>query len=247
MLQNGTLQFTHATRLNDPFDCHPSLLDYSKVPESLARAWGKEFMEEVKYMEQNQNRNDTWVCSLSKVHDSLLMWSYYNSHKGICIGLDSDKVKECTHNLLNGVYFGPIWSDVQYKDVLEKPDYFHGHGGLYCYQLTTKAKAWEHEQEVRLLLQRPAFNTDPNVWCYPLMKLTSKCEPLEDGSIDYRDYRGYVQIEGECFSSVYLGINIAKSKRDKIIEIAKTKNPNIKFFQMNPDPTAFRLVAEEIK
>ena len=29
MLHYGNLQFTNATQLNDPFDCHPSLIDFS--------------------------------------------------------------------------------------------------------------------------------------------------------------------------------------------------------------------------
>ena len=32
MLHNSNLQFTNATRLNDPFDCHPSLFDFSNAP-----------------------------------------------------------------------------------------------------------------------------------------------------------------------------------------------------------------------
>lgn len=32
MLHNSNLQFTNSTRLNDPFDCHPSLFDFSNVP-----------------------------------------------------------------------------------------------------------------------------------------------------------------------------------------------------------------------
>lgn len=33
MIGNHNLQFTNASQLNDPFDCHPKLLDYSNVPE----------------------------------------------------------------------------------------------------------------------------------------------------------------------------------------------------------------------
>lgn len=32
ILSNGNIQFTNATKLNDPFDCHPSLIDFSQVP-----------------------------------------------------------------------------------------------------------------------------------------------------------------------------------------------------------------------
>ena len=30
MLHYSNLQFTNATQLNDPFDCHPSLIDFSE-------------------------------------------------------------------------------------------------------------------------------------------------------------------------------------------------------------------------
>ena len=29
MIGNQNLQFTNASQLNDPFDCHPKLIDYS--------------------------------------------------------------------------------------------------------------------------------------------------------------------------------------------------------------------------
>lgn len=37
MIGNKNLQFTNASQLNDPFDCHPKLLDYSNVPETERR------------------------------------------------------------------------------------------------------------------------------------------------------------------------------------------------------------------
>ena len=33
-LTQPNLQFTNASQLNDPFDCHPNLVDYSDIPES---------------------------------------------------------------------------------------------------------------------------------------------------------------------------------------------------------------------
>ena len=39
MLSNSNLQFTNATRLNDPFDCHPSLMNFSNVPKSICKGW----------------------------------------------------------------------------------------------------------------------------------------------------------------------------------------------------------------
>ena len=41
MLYNGNLQFTNAHYLNDPFDCHPSLIDFSRLTPEQAKPWGK--------------------------------------------------------------------------------------------------------------------------------------------------------------------------------------------------------------
>ena len=37
MLHNCNIQFTNATKLNDPFDCHPSLIDFSQVSAGRTR------------------------------------------------------------------------------------------------------------------------------------------------------------------------------------------------------------------
>lgn len=34
MIGNKNLQFTNASQLNDPFDCHPKLIDYSNIPNT---------------------------------------------------------------------------------------------------------------------------------------------------------------------------------------------------------------------
>ena len=36
MIGNSNLQFTNATQLNDPFDCHPKLFDYSSAIDSIS-------------------------------------------------------------------------------------------------------------------------------------------------------------------------------------------------------------------
>ena len=39
MIENQNLQFTNASQLNDPFDCHPKLIDYSNVPDTKLQGW----------------------------------------------------------------------------------------------------------------------------------------------------------------------------------------------------------------
>lgn len=41
MLHKGNLQFTNASQLNDSFDCHPSLIDYSNASNRAAKVWAK--------------------------------------------------------------------------------------------------------------------------------------------------------------------------------------------------------------
>ncbi len=236
MLSNGNIQFTNATKLNDPFDCHPSLIDHSRVPTERARAWGKEAIMDLESNRFEHNRDNTWLCSLSKNYDSLLMWSYYNCHKGICIGIDIEKADKYLSCIRGTIILGYIKFEVQYKDIIEKPDFFKRKEDLWTYQLSTKAKAWEHEQEVRLVIVDP-MGTTP----YYVPK-----EFLNKGSIDYKEIRFIPKLGGECYDSVYLGVNINDEKRTEIIKAAKNLNPNIKIYQMKADANAFKLQTEQI-
>lgn len=156
MLTNSNLQFTNATRLNDPFDCHPSLYDYSQPPISITKEGVElpknDFLSYVGENNMTNMRNATWICSLSKVHNSLLMWSYYNSHKGLCIGINMEKSRPCLSRIMCSTYIGALELEVKYEDIIKKPNYFSDHKDNWVYQVSTKAKAWEHEQEVRLAL-----------------------------------------------------------------------------------------------
>lgn len=138
--------------------------------------------------------------------------------------------------------------EVQYRDVIDKPDYFRNYfdNDLFRYQLCTKAKAWEHEQEVRLLLIDPTPAGNLNHPCFAPMLLPY--EPKnKDEVIDWKEVRAYPKIGGECFESLYLGINIDKEEKEKIIKVARKLNPDIKIYQMTIDPEAFRLKEEIIE
>ena len=236
MLSNGNIQFTNATKLNDPFDCHPSLIDFSHVPTERARVWGKEAIMDLKSNRYENNRDNTWLCSLSKNYDSLLMWSYYNCHKGVCIGIDMEKADKYLSCIRGSIILGYLKFEVQYKDIIEKPDFFKRKQDLWSYQLSTKAKAWEHEQEVRLVIVDPS-RTIPYY-------VPSALENKE--RIDYKEIRFVPKLGGECYDSVYLGVNIDDEMRNKIVKAAKNQNPSIKIYPMKADANAFKLQTEQI-
>ncbi len=236
MLENSNLQFTNATKFNDPFDCHPALFDYSNIPTIKLNPYFAEFMKKKGKSDMWRLRNSTWICCLSKVWDSLLMWAYYNNHKGICIGLNIDAVIKCCQHLFLGT-FPPDAFEVQYKDILQKTDYFKDYNS-WIDLWTTKAKEWEHEQEIRLIAKDP-------VWIYGGRTIPDEFK--KDEIVDWKEIRHYPPLSADCFESVYLGVNIFHQDRDKIIKTARELNPEIKIYQMTIDPEGFKLKEEIIE
>ena len=231
MLKNSNLQFTNATQLNDPFDCHPALIDFSNVPKDwhVANTYAYALMRASRCV---SNRNNAWICSLSKVYNSILMWAYYGNNQGVCIGLDMNKTQNYLSQVQCSVFQGAVEMEVQYKDIIEKPDYFNERIDYYRYQLSTKAKDWKHEQEVRLLLISPMQGFVP-------MRPSGDYE--REKIIPWEEVRAYPRIGGECFDSIYLGARIGIGYSAAIIDAARKCNPKINIYQMEIDPKAFRL------
>ena len=241
MIGNQNLQFTNASQLNDPFDCHPKLIDYSNVPDTKLQGWiPKEWWIEKEENDALNLRNDTWLCSLSKVNNSLLMWSHYcYNHKGVCIGLDIDKVMESVPPMFGTIYLEPLILDVQYQDIIERPNAYHTTKDLFSYQWRTKAKEWEYEQEVRLVVPSP----------YAAYAAFTPQQAEQNKEIwDWREIHHYMPLKGECFESIYFGVNIDEQEKEKIIQFVRKKlNPHINLYQMRVYADAFRLQPEFIK
>mgnify|MGYP002515428849 FL=1 len=234
MIKNQDLQFTNATQLNDPFDCHPKLIDYSNFSE-FKRKGGipKEWWIEKEENDAFNLRNDTWLCSLSKINDSLLMWSHYcYSHKGLCIGLDIDKVMESVPPMFGTLYLHPLVVEVQYKNLIERPDTHNCKNNIHCYQWGTKGKDWEYEQEVRLVIPKPSSM---------YAAFTPQQAELDKEIWDWREIHHYMPLKAECFESIYFGVNIDQKEKDDIAQYVQKLNPQINLYQMNIDDNAFRL------
>ena len=230
------LQFTNATQLNDPFDCHPSLIDHESMVDKNLQGIRKEWQKEVEENRATNLRNDTWLCSLSKIYDSILMWAHYcYGHKGVCIGLDIEKVLNNIPDLF--ALAGVLDFEVQYQDIIRRPS-----GGInpWHYQLSTKAKDWEYEREVRLIAENPSG-------MYAAFTPQQAKENKPNKAWDWKKIHQYMPLKGECFESIYFGINTDPNEKEKIINHAcKHLNPNIKLYQMSVDENAFRLKAEDI-
>lgn len=244
MIGNMNLQFTNASQLNDPFDCHPKLIDYSNVPDSRLHGW----IPEDWWIKKEENdalnlRNDTWLCSLSKINASLLMWSHYcYNHRGICIGLDLDKVMACVPPMFGTMYLEPLVFDVQYQDIIERPNAYYSKEAQWGYQWCTKAKDWAYEQEVRLVMPKPSA-------MYAAFTPSQAEEAKKDKHKiwDWKETHHYLPLKGDCYDSIYFGVKIDPKEKEKIIKFVRKKlNPDIKLYQMQVDENAFRLKAEPI-
>lgn len=241
MIGNQNLQFTNASQLNDPFDCHPKLIDYSNVPERKLQGWiPKEWWIEKEENDALNKRNKTWLCSLSKINDSLLMWSHYcYNHKGVCIGLNLDKVMEAVPPMFGTIYIKPLVLDVQYTDIIERPSGYPLSPEIFDYQWKTKAKDWEYEQEVRLVMPDPSF-------AYAALTPEQAKHPKE--SWDWREIHRYMPLKGECFESIYFGVNTDPTEKEKMVQyVLKKLNPQISLYQMHVDENAFKLIPEKIE
>ena len=47
MLHYSNLMYANATMFNDPFDCHPSLIDFSNVPIESRRGWPEDVIKDI--------------------------------------------------------------------------------------------------------------------------------------------------------------------------------------------------------
>ena len=247
--------FTNATQLNDPFDCHPAYIHLSGEMPTPYKGWPSETISWLEYNKRLERRDKTYICSLSKVHDSILMWSYYNKHSGICIGLDMEKTRKYLKRMV-GLFLGCTELEVQYRDVVNGPNTIKDSNDFLCYHFATKAKEWQHEQEVRLVAYDPSpmhmrllpGQYEEASFCTKLIRIFQK---KKESYMDYKEVRAFLDIGGECFESIYLGVNLNEEKnaetKEKIIKVARKCNPDIKVYQMTIDPEAFRLKEEQIK
>lgn len=236
MLKHHNLQFTNATCLNDPFDSHPALFDYSipnvSIWEENEDLSPSDFISENGKRGMTFLRESTWICSLSKVYDSLLMWSYYNMHKGICIGINMENLRSTLPNMVYPSLLGVLELEVAYDKIIKKRNYFDNHKDYWGYQVSTKAEDWSHEQEIRLTLLNPSPNKIPS---------SIPMKPNKDEITDLKEAKFYPVIDQDCFESVYLGNSIDEKKKKEVISAARELNQEIKIYQMTIDPDAFRL------
>jgi hypothetical protein len=235
MLKKKNIQFTNATQFNDPFDCHPYLLEFVNTKAELQSGRITPFyLPQVAEARLSATRDCTWLCCLSKSKDNLLMWSYYTNHVGVCLGLERRFLFQSFWRY-NGIEQFTWGTDVQYKDILDRPRYYEHEVESFQYQICTKGMDWQHEQEVRFAIFNPVLKVIPN---------SAKWYRRYRSYSSMRTVRLYPTLSPRAFQEVYFGLRTPENIKKGIIKLALKVNPAIKFYQMKIQPDRFALQPE---
>jgi hypothetical protein len=179
LVSSSSLVFKNPTIFNDPYDCYPGLIDFDHIPKKYRKYLIEKYKSQinpqiVNRVQKSSNsdmtlyfRDKAFPIELSKLaitcfsekYDSLLMWSHYsNSHTGVCIGFDLQKLY---FNLLE---FYPALIKVKYSDRLLRTEYFRDtHEAISnCFRI--KSKCWEYEKEIRILLMNLTLDSSKKIF-----------------------------------------------------------------------------------
>lgn len=179
VIAKGTIKFTHPANFNDPFDCMPrsKFGDYSglkvKNPEMYSVIGGeirhpvdrlKAMSRTLRMLEQKVAKgemvtdllSDASVLSLSKIPDSILMWSHYAKyHTGAVVEF---KIPiDIYRDPHFGTYYNLLPFDVKYSDVRPTMEYSADPTDaekIVDTLFMTKSDVWAYEQESRVIKNR---------------------------------------------------------------------------------------------
>ncbi|RUT71543.1 DUF2971 domain-containing protein [Flavobacterium cupreum] len=236
-LENELLRFTQASDLNDPFECLPqkpsieklnALID-SLIPTNTNKMKGKIVREkfdsnflsnlyETQYGKVNQ---DIGILSLSKNWKNSLMWAHYTeSHKGFCIGFDSQ------HNFFTN-YLCPdketskTIREVIYSEKRVEIPMILGQEKLNFEPYITKSLDWKYEEEVRII-----------------STLNSREHLINGKPLDIYLFK----VPHSAINEIVLGANINVENEEKIRKFASDKK--IKLWKSKIAETTFDMERE---
>jgi hypothetical protein len=232
LIDNGTLKYSHFSEFNDPFDCVVSYdvedsLEYYKSRKDLIKAVGDklnyspaERIQKKQQLLKNVEKsiidgdfhkgllNPIGICCLSKVPDSILMWSHYaNHHKGVVVEFDTfqDQYTEL-HDVEKKLLGYPI----VYQDQMPKISARNGQDGFSAVQssILTKSLSWKYENEVRVL----STHLGPGIHNFDHSLISRIVAGVK---MTHSDYLDLVERVNKTNSAKGLSIQVVKAKMSK--------------------------------
>jgi hypothetical protein len=236
ILANGTLMFSVASQMNDPFETAAGV---GLISDSKLKPWA-EFKRNV--------LNDTGFRSLCLTRDPLspLMWAHYaDQHNGIVLGIDSDMAglndfERCVIPAQHG--------SMRYTRTKPQHQYQghgHGHGSTFAdaynpaahtffeRNFLFKSSEWHYEEEVRIVKSVNSLKTVEN---------RQKIENSPPFGIPF-------SFSTSAIKEIYLGHRFYINDNDQMTDIFKffaEVAPNATLFDAHRDSESWRMVAHRI-
>jgi hypothetical protein len=151
---------------------------------------------------QTNINNSIGILSLSKNWNSALMWAHYTiSHRGFCIGFDSE------HSFFKSQIFDEeksfTISDVKYSTYRVKIPMKFGMAKIGLEPYITKSTDWEYEQEVRMIGTLNLAEKVLNLGAFPI---------------------NLFKVPHSSIKEIILGANILPTSKQKITEFCQRRN-----------------------
>jgi len=167
LLKNSTLLIRNPSFFNDPYDCFTGLISFENIPDSyitdlINKYYGylnrnerrEKIRNHIKYSKSDLTelfKNDfiqkekeyKGIACFTRDPENLLMWSQYaDSHQGICIGFNLEKLYR---NIKTLSYKEIALLNVKYTEKLEANNYFIDGKKAVINWLRTKSNSWKYE------------------------------------------------------------------------------------------------------
>lgn len=162
LLDKKALFFSRADKLEDPFEGSYSKANVRMRPEVYKDIPPNKLLTLVELYKELVSHTFISCWHLSE-HESAAMWKLYlKSNDGIAIRSTFDRLKRCFNDEDHDIYIGTLkYIDYQ-KDWMPE--------GNALYPFVHKRRSFEHEQELRAVIQEFSFNSNGVINLYkPLL------------------------------------------------------------------------------
>jgi hypothetical protein len=249
IIEEQNLWFASARTFSDPYDSTLSF-DLSDNPPGIIKKWANDFakrnspsmsrkerrklvLEKLKKIKDNEhtewfskhfiesNLDKFGICSLTSKYDNLLMWALYaDGHKGYCVGLDVEVIKNKIIGLADNENTVLDIHKIDYFPQIPKINFFESMLSVHSDDdiiklLSTKSDEWQYEDEYRLTL--------------------------------WEHVNQVLNLPREMIKSVYLGCNISDKNQERILSILDFQKMNANVYRSKICKDNFKLDFNHIR
>jgi len=166
LLDKSALFFARADTLNDPFEGSYSKANIQLRPEIYKNGIPPKALEDASKFYKFNTKCTVINCWHLNEHESAAMWRLYlKSNEGIAIVSTFNRLKDCFKAGNHNIHIGKVKYIDYEKDWLPEGNTF--------YPFVHKRKSFEHEQELRAVIQEHSYKKSGGIdWFKP---------PFDDG------------------------------------------------------------------